>query len=94
MRIPPNAGPMAVPAANPAEIGAKEDALFKGVEISVTAMVAAHDRAATPRPVTKRQAYNSSNPEAKPMQPTPVEMAMSEYTRYGCFEVNSIVAFR
>mmetsp|Transcript_7458 Transcript_7458/g.18286 ORF Transcript_7458/g.18286 Transcript_7458/m.18286 type:complete len:82 (-) Transcript_7458:510-755(-) len=81
MRTPPNAGPMAVPAANPAEMGANELALLRGVEMSVTDMVAAHERPATPKPVTRRQTYNSSKPDAKPMQPTPVEMAISEYTK-------------
>jgi hypothetical protein len=72
---------MAVPAANPAEMGANEDARLRGVEMSVTAMVAAAERPATPNPVIKRQRYNSSKPDASPMQPTAVEMGISEYTR-------------
>ena len=68
---------MAVPAANPAEMGAKLEARLSGVEMSATVMVAAHDKPATPNPVMSRQTYNSSKPEDNPMHPTPVEMAIN-----------------
>mmetsp|Transcript_4960 Transcript_4960/g.7557 ORF Transcript_4960/g.7557 Transcript_4960/m.7557 type:complete len:200 (+) Transcript_4960:46-645(+) len=91
-KIPPTAGPNAVPAANELIIGAIVRARFKGVDESAMDSVAAVLRRDTPIPVNVLHTMRCSNCVASPMPPTPQLIIKRLYTRYGflpCFSTST-----